>query len=147
MKTISKFSDLLPGYVQLIVIPTQNISAIAQNTVNVISNDDVFLIQASNDSISHEAPMAENDHGKYFDHLVTATLQGYGKDQEDEIKSIYSGYVVLLMQTDDASWIRLGSTENPMNLIIDFSSAKPGFNLQFSGQLPYKSMPNVIPDY
>ncbi|MGE4568028.1 MAG: hypothetical protein AB7C90_02460 [Bacteroidales bacterium] len=142
MKTISKNSDLLPGYVKLIAIPVWNISSIAANRVNVISNNDVYFFQCSIDSIHHDAKQIEGDHGPYFEHSVTATIQGYNDQAEGYLNSIQASPVVLLMQQDDASWIRLGDTECALVLTRDFTTQKPGYDISFTGELTYKSMPN-----
>ncbi len=142
MQTVTKQSDMLPGYVKLIVIPVRNISSIADNLVNVISYDDVFLIQSSIESLHHTAKQIDGEQGKYYEHSVSAVLHGYTHAIADQLEDLSIGPVVVLMQTDDASWIRLGETDNALSFTADFDTERPGYDILITGELPYKSMPN-----
>jgi hypothetical protein len=147
MKTITKNSELLPGYVKLIVIPTSNIVSIESNQVNVISNNNVYLIQCSIDSINHEARHIENENGKFYEHTVSARLQGYNNNNDSALSEISVPNVVLLLLTDENTWIRLGDKENALSFTGDFNTDKPGYDIMFVGELPYKSMPNIAQSF
>lgn len=146
MKTITKNSNQLPGHIKLIAIPVWNINSIINGNVNVKSNDDVFLIECSHDTLNHDAKLEDTDNGKFYTHDVSAVLQGEN-DTNDYLDLLSRNTNVLLMQTDNGSWIRVGDLDNGLSLTFNYSSEKPGYNISFTGELLYKSKPNSVPAY
>lgn len=139
--TINKLSDLLPGYINLFVIPVSNIVATG-NEIEVFSLDDVFQIQASVDSIHHEVTHINDENGSYFQHQVTATLQGYSTENASKLERCANTPVILRMQRDDGNFIRLGDKTNALVFTAPFSSTKPGYDLLFTGEFDYEFQPN-----
>lgn len=139
--TINKNADRLPAYISLFVIPVWNV--LATNTkIEVISLDDVYQVQASIDSIHHEATHINDENGSYYQHQVTATLQGYSIDSASKLAKCLMSPVVLMMQRDDGGYIRLGDYDNALTFTAPFSSVKPGYDLLFVGELAYEFQPN-----
>jgi len=90
--------------------------------------------------------MHDEDNGTYYDHQVTAFVPGE-HESNSEFDDLARHYVVLLLQTDNGSWIRLGDKSYPLKFLPKYSTQKPGYDLLFTGQLLYKSQPNVVPAY
>lgn len=147
MKTILKNSDQLPGLVKIIAIPTGNIASIVGNVITVLSDNEVYLLQASIDSVQHNAVLTDDDNGKFFAHTVSAVLHGRDEVSDQYLQQIAMGYSVVLLQKDDASWYRIGDKENAMSLLFNFDTSRPGYTLEFSGALSYKSAPVADPDF
>jgi len=147
MKTISKNSDQLPGLVKIIVIPTGNIASIVGNVITVLSKDEVYLLQASYDSVQHNAVLTDDDNGKFFAQTVSAVLHGRDNVSDGYLQQIAMGYSVVLLQRDDTTWYRLGDKDNAMSLLMDYGTMRPGYELEFSGALSYESAPVADPDF
>ncbi len=147
MKTISKNSDQLAGIVKLIAIPVGVITSILSGSVNVSDNDSVYLINCSIDSIQHEDKITDDDNGKFHAHRVTGVIHGSDTVSSAYLNILAATYLVLLLQTDNGSWVRIGEKTNAMSLIWNYSSIRPGYEIEFTGNLTTEALQNNDPNY
>lgn len=132
MKTISKTTNQLPGLIALYAIPSWNISSIDGAAITLVSTNDVYNFQFSNDSLQHECKPVESDAGTYYEHKVTGQIFGRSQENTDELQAIKNTKFIVLLMDENLQWKRLGSVENPLTLVYEYTSAKPGYNITFS---------------
>lgn len=147
MKILSKNSDQIAGLIKIICIPAWNIAAISGLQVSVISNDKVFMLQCAIDSLHHQAELIENENGKFFQHDISGFLPGDKAENDPYLNLLSIAPVILLTQTDDGSWVRIGDSEHALSFTYQYSTKSPGYDLSFKGDLIYKSMQTAVPDY
>ena len=138
MKQLSKPSDNMGGLLKMWAVPLSDFSVNGE-TVTISTNDNIYQLYCSSDSLSFNEPSRQTEAGIHYDCKVSGFIP---KDTEEVRVALaeleYRPYVIIF-QDGNGNFKLCGTASYPLRLSASLHTGKQtsdraGYEIQFTGK-------------
>ena len=138
MKQLSKPIDNLGGLLKMWAVPKSDFS-INGKTVSFSSQDDIYLIYCSPDSLSFNEPSKRTEAGTHYDCSVSGFIPGDTEEVTMALTNLEYKPYVIIFQDGNGFFKLCGTASYPVRLSASLRTGKQtsdraGYEIQFSGK-------------